>query len=315
MSPHDGGYPGSQGFAKFHQGRDYQTTHPQNSVGLGQSNSFTDQRGVSTYDTENFSNQGGSGYYHQHGGYQQIAPPTNSISHTEGWVQPDSHTDQPRPRIHDRGNPRSQEVAGYHQPGDYQPIIPPNPFAAFGNTYPAPPVGWDSGLEFPTPSPYDTEPYGRSSYEALPYARSPYEALPYATSPYVHSPHPTSTHGSNACNVTTQSRPQTTARPHGQRLQRQPRRRKPIIPVEYDEVEAGEDPNGEEESEESGEEEEPTMMTMTKKTKRAAKATEEPKIGLTRVNENGELKWFAKANSKGGKTSLIRIHLRRSNPS
>ena len=145
----------------FHQGRDYQTSHPQNSVGLGQPDSFTDQRGVSTYDTEKFSSQGVSGC-HQHEGYQQIAPSTESISHARGWVQPDSHTDQPRSRTHDRGNPRIQGVAGYHQPGDYQPIIPPNPFAAFGNTYPAPPVGWESGLDFPRPSPYaTTEPYAR----------------------------------------------------------------------------------------------------------------------------------------------------------
>ena len=38
-------------------------------------------------------------------------------------------------------------------------------------------------------------------------------------------------------------------------------------------------------------------------------------MGITRLNENGELEWFAKVNSEGGKTSLIRIYLRKSNPS
>ena len=109
--------------------------------------------------------------------------------------------------------------------------------------------------------------------------------------------------------MTNHSRPQTIARPHQRRLQRQPSRRQPTVPVEVHEVEEREDLNEEEEKEELA------MTKKKKKTKKASKAKQEPRIGLTRVNENDELEWFAKANSEGGKTSLIRIHLRRSNTS
>ena len=118
--------------------------------------------------------------------------------------------------------------------------------------------------------------------------------------------------------MTTQSQPQTVVRPHQQRLQTQPTTRQPTVPVEVNKVEERKDSTEEEENEKSGKNEEVTVTTKKKKTKKAKKASktrEGPRIGLTRVNENGELEWFAKANSEGGKTSLSRIHLRRSNPS
>ena len=121
--------------------------------------------------------------------------------------------------------------------------------------------------------------------------------------------------------MTSDSRPQTTANLHQRRLQTQPSRRQPTVPVEDDD-----DNDEEEENEESEEHEELAMTTKTKKntkkntttktkkTKQPLKTKEESRLGITRLNENGELEWFAKTNSEGGKTSLIRIHLHKSNP-
>lgn len=95
-------------------------------------------------------------------------------------------------------------------------------------------------------------------------------------------------------------------------MQTQPSRREPTVPVEDDEDEEREN------STEEGENEEPTMATKKKrttKTKKTKRAREGPQLGITRVNEDGELEWFPKADREGGKTSLIRMHFRRSNPS
>lgn len=74
-----------------------------------------------------------------------------------------------------------------------------------------------------------------------------------------------------------------------------------------DEDEDGEYSSEEEEDEEAGEEQDVPMTKGTKKSKNAPKSRERLRRGLTRTNADGELKWFAKTDGKGGKIFSISL--------
>ena len=307
-SNHDVGNPGSQGGARFHQHRNYQQSAPPNRVATVQPDSHTDQPRVSTYDEGNSSSQGGA-RYHQPGEYRPLIPPNpfatfgNTYPAPIGW---ESGSDFP--------SEEASQNSWSHSFGGHAGSSRSTPFAQHGTSRRVA-TGFDARSSY-APSQYAPSPHASSTYAPSPYAQSSYAQSSYAPSAYAPTPY-----ADNPSYVTTHSRPQTIARPHQRRPQTQPSRRQPTVPVEHVEVEERDDSTKEEENEESGEKEELIMTTKakktkkTKKTKGASKATQEPSIGLTCVNENGELEWFAKANSEGGKNSLIRIHLRRSDPS
>ena len=325
----------------------------------------TEQFGMGTYDEGNMGSQGGAGFQ-QYGDYQQFVPPIESSNHARGQiqpnsgtnqpgtnnyndqhgyyqqsapldrlatVQPDSHTEQPGVSTLDSGNLNGQGGTTYHQDGGYQPNIPPNPFAIFGNRYPAPPVGWEDSSNDPseqafldslpsscggrtgtarnTPSAQYGSSYGTSRRAATRFdASSPYLASQHPPSQYQPSQNPTSQYQpaqhrpAQHQHQPTQHRPAqhqhqpAQHRPSQQqnepRLQTQPSRRQPAILVVDDE---------------DDDEDKPVKAAKKKRT------TKGPQMGITRLNEEGELEWFPKAGREGGKTSLIRIRFRRSNPS
>ena len=119
-----------------------------------------------------------------------------------------------------------------------------------------------------------------------------------------------SLYAANGPYVNPHSQPQSNVRPNGQGLQLQSGSggsRYPTVPAVDDEDEDGEYSSEEEEDEEAGEEQDVPMTKGTKKSKNAPKSRERLRRGLTRTNADGELKWFAKTDGKGGKIFSISL--------
>ena len=259
-------------------------------------------------------------------------------------AQQDSHTNGPERSSHVENNLSREGDAGFYSHNHPQQRISPNPFGTFGNTFPTPPVGWNNDLDDHSQDVYHDSrssafgDYG-GAYRNTQYAqhdasnlpgtgslrnRFGTQALPHSWTQNKHSrtaiptPEPSQQsaqfgdpnlhrdptkngsvqgfasiqypYAKDAPTSNAYSQPRTGLRPPQQVQQAQPSQGEPTVPALGEETEDREDP----------------LQEYVK---------QDSHKGVTHVNANGELEWFAKAGSKGSKIFPICIHLHKSDQS